>query len=242
MSNFIKVFILLSLFLNTLESNTKVFLKNNEIHYNGDLSFKANSKVFELYKNNLKTIKYLSITSKGGEVNNGLDLADFILKNKLSVKVLDYCLSSCANYVFPAGKNKVLGNRALIGFHGGANSREFTAKDIDETFVEEIIKSSLANNIKISKKEAKEQFLSYMNQTSKREQEFFFKINVNKKLSTLGQNKKYLYLEKEGFNAWYYSIKTMQKLGLENISVINGPWKYKKAFKEIDAFEVKVNK
>ena len=34
----------------------------------------------------------------------------------------------------------------------------------------------------------------------------------------------------------------MQKLGLENISVINGPWKYKKAFKEIDAFEVKVNK
>ena len=81
-----------------------------------------------------------------------------------------------------------------------------------------------------------------MNYTSKREQEFFDKINVNKDLSTLGQDKKYLYLEKEGFNAWYYSIKTMQDLGLKNISVLNGPWKYKKAFKEIDAFEVKVNK
>ena len=56
--------------------------------------------VFEIFKKNTSKIKWLAIKSVGGEVNLGLDLAEFINKNSLNVEVTEYCLSSCANYVF----------------------------------------------------------------------------------------------------------------------------------------------
>ena len=60
----------------------------------------------------------LVITSGGGLVAPALDLADAVHARGLDVEVPTACLSSCANYVLPAGRRKVLGRPGVVGWHG----------------------------------------------------------------------------------------------------------------------------
>jgi hypothetical protein len=63
-------------------------------------------------------IKRLVITSPGGLVAPALDMAEALHARGLDVEVPESCLSSCANYIVPAGRRKLLGGPALVGWHG----------------------------------------------------------------------------------------------------------------------------
>ncbi|HSV79708.1 MAG TPA: hypothetical protein VLK85_10970 [Ramlibacter sp.] len=63
-------------------------------------------------------ITRLVITSSGGLVAPALDMAEAIHARGLDVEVPSACLSSCANYVFPAGRRKRLGHPLAVGWHG----------------------------------------------------------------------------------------------------------------------------
>lgn len=58
------------------------------------------------------------ITSRGGLVGPALDMAEAIRERRLDVEVPVACLSSCANYIFPAGLRKRLGHPRAVGWHG----------------------------------------------------------------------------------------------------------------------------
>jgi hypothetical protein len=58
------------------------------------------------------------ITSHGGLVTPALDMAEAIYARQLDVEVPDACLSSCANYIFPAARRKRLGHERAVGWHG----------------------------------------------------------------------------------------------------------------------------
>ncbi|MDB5857347.1 MAG: hypothetical protein JWQ76_1036 [Ramlibacter sp.] len=63
-------------------------------------------------------VKRVVITSRGGLVGPALDMADAVHAGGLAVEVPTACLSSCANYVFPAGSRKLLGRPDAVGWHG----------------------------------------------------------------------------------------------------------------------------
>lgn len=63
-------------------------------------------------------ITRLVITSGGGLVNAALDLAEVVHAQRLDVEVPLSCMSSCANYVLPAGRRKLLGRRGAVAWHG----------------------------------------------------------------------------------------------------------------------------
>lgn len=63
-------------------------------------------------------VKRLVITSRGGLVAPALDMGEAVYAHGLDVEVPDACLSSCANYVFPAGRRKVLGKPDAVAWHG----------------------------------------------------------------------------------------------------------------------------
>lgn len=63
-------------------------------------------------------VRRLVVTSRGGLVKPALDMADAILQHRLDVEVPRTCLSSCANYLFPAGRRKLLGHPRAVGWHG----------------------------------------------------------------------------------------------------------------------------
>jgi hypothetical protein len=58
------------------------------------------------------------ITSPGGLVAPALDMAQAIHRRGLALEVPSACLSSCANYLFPAARRKVLGRADAVGWHG----------------------------------------------------------------------------------------------------------------------------
>lgn len=58
------------------------------------------------------------IASGGGHVAPALRMARVIHDRGMDVEVFGLCFSSCANYIFPAGKNKSITALGLVGWHG----------------------------------------------------------------------------------------------------------------------------
>lgn len=83
------------------------------------LKGEINKNLFDYYKSKIsKKIKKVVVTSLGGDIKYGIYIGNDIFDRKLDVIVRDYCLSSCANYIFLAGKNKIIENNSIVGFHG----------------------------------------------------------------------------------------------------------------------------
>lgn len=60
----------------------------------------------------------LVITSGGGLVGPALDMANAIADRGLDIEVPTQCHSSCANYLFPAARRKVIGRPGAVAWHG----------------------------------------------------------------------------------------------------------------------------
>lgn len=76
----------------------------------------------------------LVVRSAGGDVGPALDLAEKLQRRDAEVTVVDYCMSSCANYFFAGLRRRHVVPGALILFHGGlsAGERPAIARSVDE--------------------------------------------------------------------------------------------------------------
>lgn len=111
-----------------------------------------------------QAITTFEITSLGGDIEAAISLGEFIFKHQLSVYIPEVCLSSCANYLFTAGKDIILSSNAVLGWHGGAQQKNLTTNNPDHKIFKKIQDKELA---------------------------FFQLINVDQKICTLGQNPPY---------------------------------------------------
>lgn len=68
-------------------------------------------------------VRRLRMYSGGGEVIASTRIARWVYDNQIDVEVVGPCLSSCANYIFPAGKQKYITGRGLVAWHGTAGHR-----------------------------------------------------------------------------------------------------------------------
>ena len=216
-------------FVPALGGETTVNLKENTVIYHGKLSPSANQKLLSILENSENKVAWLSITSEGGEINHGMDLGDIVHDYDLKLEVNEYCLSSCANYVFSAANHHRISNHAVIGFHGGTTGME---KEI----------SSFIDALPEEERELTKQSLEkYMKSAVIRERNFFEKIGVDQRITTLGQSSEYKeFAEKEDFIGWYYSLEGLATLGVSNIDVVNPPWSYQHLSEKTKFFKVRV--
>lgn len=198
-------------------AETLVHLDEEEILYNGELTEEANEAVFDLYSKLDSKPHTLTITSPGGPIDSGLDLGEWVHRHGLNVKVYDLCFSSCANYVFPAGRKKLLDINALVGFHGGAGSETFDTSSIEVTLQKfpEKDREKLRAELEVS-------FKSFVQKNAERESQFYRELGVSPKLNTLGQSKPYRDLQ-ENYDGWVYTHHGMTTLGLSNVEIIDDP-------------------
>ena len=209
---------------------TSVSAQADTIVYSGDISDTANEAVLSLLKMHPQTFTMLAITSPGGEVNAGMDLGDMVFSHQLSVKIEDYCLSSCANYVFTAASQHHISNRAVIGFHGGVTGMENSFDNVVLTMPES------------QRAAAKATFANYIQSAIERQQRFFEKIGVDPVITTLGQAPIYdQYEASKAYVGWYYSIDDLYTLGVKHIEVINPPWKQRDLSQTVRFFKVSVS-
>ena len=102
------------------------------VHYQGHISAEHNRQFFAAVAG--QTHQRLSITSSGGEVAAAIALGEWVFSQQLDLEVPDYCLSSCANYVFPAAHQKLVHAGAIVAWHGNYRHLQQTGlwrEDID---------------------------------------------------------------------------------------------------------------
>lgn len=72
-------------------------------------------------------LRRLVIASGGGDTVEGRRLGRWVHQANLRVEVDTICFSSCADYVFPAGRSRAIRSGAIVGWHGNERSLEVQA-------------------------------------------------------------------------------------------------------------------
>jgi len=94
-----------------------VHVDGDWIIYRGEITAELNLAARAL-RDRHPSVRGIRISSNGGSIEPGMALGEWVLAAGLAVYVEDSCYSSCANYVFPAGRPKILAPRAMVAWHG----------------------------------------------------------------------------------------------------------------------------
>lgn len=219
-TRFFKLSVLIAVSLFSYDAAAGVSIENNALVYEGSISKKNNGRVIKLYEAAKEKPAVLVITSGGGNVDLGMDLGEFVLEHNLDVKVNTFCFSSCANYVFTAGRNKWLGEKAILGWHGDAASAYWRDSDIDEMV------SHLEGEEKSKKwQELRQHYDDITQRSVAREKYFFDRISTDHTLLTLGLSKEFTSAAiKQKARGWTFTPSLLKQMGVENIKFISQPW------------------
>lgn len=204
------IFALLPQGANAQQNWQYTFPTNNIAFFVGGLDEKIIDNFIKIAKT--KDIKTLVITSPGGSIAAGVALGRWVYENQVDIEVDRVCMSSCANYVFPAGKMKTINKGALIVWHGGAeqkNFREMLAqyralsdrRQKGENLLEEEVKF-LAEN--------ERRYPNWERQTAL-QKEFFSLLGLDEYITRIGQEPKNFH------EKWTTPIEIMEKFGMKNI-------------------------
>lgn len=198
---------------------TQVYLGNGELNYMGGLNEDANKRLFALYDSLASKPTVLSIRSVGGPVGAGIALGRWMRERQLDIKVLEFCFSSCANYVFPAARQKVVSNFAVIGYHGGPSSGQYEFDEATQKMFDAMPPAQ--------RKALLDDFEKTIKAGSEQERAYLREIGVREDLSTLGQQERFQqrYEADPKVLGWTYSLEGFARFGVRDITVINPPWK-----------------
>lgn len=180
--------------------------------YSGSISTELNQQFFEAVQG--RAVKRLIITSDGGAVEAGIALGVWVFENKLDIEVPEYCLSSCANYVFPAGRNKFIGESAVVAWHGNYNHLKQTGLWEDEIAIRMERYGEDAATARVHVREEVDRLVRL-------EQDFFARTGVDEYLCWIGKMPPYSVPD-------YYFLST-QDMARFGVTHVHTPAGYEKA-------------
>jgi len=178
-------------------------LSEESAYYSGPISKEQNRQFFESVKN--KAIKRLVITSGGGEVRAGIALGLWVFEQKLDIEIPEFCLSSCANYVFTAAQRKFIDKGAIVAWHGNYHHLKKTGLWRDDITIR-------MKRDGVDARTAGEQVLSQVNELVDLEHDFFHQINVDQYLCWIGKMPPY-----KAPNYYFLSRQDMARFGVSNV-------------------------
>lgn len=224
--------------------------KNNELVYTGEIDKEGFIKLKLLYEDAKHKPTKLVVTSSGGDLRVGMEMGFWIYDNKLSVEVTRYCISTCANYIFTSGREKILGSQAIVIWHGGAHQSNLLeqAKNIvnniptDDVSINDAYQASYKNGTKCQPNQSKDEcgkiFKISLDYLKFNESLFFSKLGIDPNLPYYGQLPYYTdKINVSLYSGFYYSLKDLEAMGVFNVHIKNGEWKpelnphYKKTYK-----------
>jgi hypothetical protein len=187
--------------------------------------------------------------SGGGNAFAALAVGILIRRHNWDVEVIDICASSCANWIFPAGKTKYLNSQSMLLFHGGPDQEnllemieeleqglaadgapvdpvELGHKDkegvVSLTAQRSAADEAVLEFLSINKDAAAVEKLSQLKKASDR---FYQESGINPLLPTYGQTGGYepSYKSYE-YGGFIYRLDSLRRLGISNIELKNGEW------------------
>ncbi|MGQ5523079.1 ATP-dependent Clp protease proteolytic subunit [Chitinimonas sp. PSY-7] len=181
------------------------------------------------YNNMPNKATWLYIESSGGDIVDGMTLAEWVLEKKLNVKVIGKgCFSSCANYVFPAGRKREVAKGSIVAWHGSAMSGSYYAKLLDKAVsrAKDYYYNVCASNAmhdpdgKVNCQQGAEWNMKHVANTmlekakadALREKALFDKMGVNACITVVGQR-----VAPRAKDFWFLSEKDMATFGLSAV-------------------------
>lgn len=162
---------------------------------------------------NGKEVSVLIISSSGGEINAAMEMGEWLFDNHVDIVVEGMCMSSCANYVFTAGRRKTINRNSIVAWHGSI-LQEFGMSDEDvraavlESFSKLPESEQKKTDVEVLISRSIRQMQEYRLNSMAAQGQFFRKIGVDEYLCRVG-NEKY-----GAADFFALSVKDMARFGL----------------------------
>ena len=165
----------------------------------------------------------LAITSPGGSVYWGIRIGEVVYENGWDVRVRALCLSSCANYIFPAGRIKVIEDGGIVGWHGSGRQDQFFAEREGISVRQEIV-NTISGALEVGLDNLTQQefnrevarFVAESETLIEMERAFYERIGVEADISVYGHFPQ-RWPAIEGSGGWTFTLEDMAKFGLDGI-------------------------
>ena len=196
-------FIVAAVLWNASPASADIHVAEGSAYYTGPISAEQNQQLFKAVHG--EGVERLVITSTGGDVEAGIALGRWVFKHRLNVVVPEYCLSSCANYVFPAGRHKSIGPGAIVAWHGNYNHLKETGLWQDD----------IAGRMQRHGEDAvtaNRQVREEMERLVGLERDFFTHIGVDEYLCWIGKMPPY-----NAANYYFLSRQDMARFGVNHV-------------------------
>lgn len=103
-----------------LRSPPSIAVRNGTLYFDGKI---VEGSAEALHRQlDMRRVEKVSFNSIGGDVKEAMAMGREIHKRKVDVEVRNVCASACANYIFPAGKNKFVTQNTYLLWHGSLHS------------------------------------------------------------------------------------------------------------------------
>lgn len=206
-----------------------VRVQDDTLYYTGNLS-KASSAAFDAAVAGVRRgqLTRLVISSGGGDTVEGRHVGRWVRDMALVVEVDVICFSSCADYIFPAGRARVIRADAWVGWHGNERQFDVLAARTGVSVADQLAAIPPADVAAGPRAAFVQEALRSFAVTQKDEAAFY---------ASLGQNDAFAVcavgdvLEKRpgyaGQKGWGFSLADMARLGLVN-TVYLGDGRYER--------------
>lgn len=94
-------------------------LNDSTLSFRGSIDSGSDNEFLALVNARITRVQ---VSTFGGDVESALVIADYLHDHKIDLEVKEVCVSSCANYWFPAANRKIVPVGAYVGFHGDVTS------------------------------------------------------------------------------------------------------------------------
>ena len=180
-------------------------LPEGVVEYRGPISAEHNRQFLAAIAD--RPLQRLSITSSGGEVEAAIALGEWVFARRLDIEVPDYCLSSCANYVFPAGRHKRVHAGAVVAWHGNYRHLQQTGLWRDDV-------TARMQRLGEDRQAASRYVRAQVAYLTGLERDFFARIGVDERLCWIGKMPPYNVPD-------YYFLSThdMARFGMDQVQV-----------------------
>ena len=205
-----------------------ITVEGSTIIFDGDIEDSTYRDFLVAVRGKEDQITAIRINSPGGITDHGIRIGEWIFDHEIDVIVEELCFSSCANYIFTAGKNKIIEKDAIVGWHGSEQQDLFIAAGYGITMAElharnyDEMQDWGPHAPRESKEEYVESMLKYDEfEPHDQEPRFLEKIGVNLYLMVYGilpDQFDYYYNEQTEFGGWTFSIEDMAKFGVHNVT------------------------
>lgn len=203
----------------------EISVKGTTLFYDGIINRESYSRFWQATAENDAVIDTIQITSRGGDTSVGKKMGRWIHDRNMKVIVDSFCISSCANYIFTAGRNKMIREDSVVGWHGSEQQDEYIARAKEVTLEEHLkqvfddIEWPEVQQGAVVLGNTLEEFKSDWMERSEDERKFLETIAVSVEVMVYGLSPDRYDEYRDGqYSFWTFSIEDMAKFGVDNVS------------------------